>query len=95
MTSKNDNKYSQIAFALKIIKLLAEKPRKRTELADEMGQFLARYGKEDGDTLQKVTRTISKLKNCGFKIESAPNKPYQLLESSFPLLRKIKDLRLV
>ncbi len=86
MTSKNDNKYSQVAFALQIIRLLAEKPRKRTELADEMGQFLARYGKEDGDTLQKVTRTISKLKNCGFEIESAPSKPYQLLESSFPVL---------
>lgn len=86
MTSKNDNKYNQIAFALQIIKLLAEKPRKRTELADEMAQFLAMYGKEDGDTLQKVTRTIAKLKNCGFQIESAPSKPYKLLESSFPVL---------
>ncbi len=86
MTSKNDNKYNQVAFALQIIKLLAEKPRKRAELADEMGQFLARYGKENGDALQKVTTTISKLKNCGFEIDSAPSKPYKLLESSFPVL---------
>ena len=86
MTSKNDNKYNQIAFALQIIKLLAEKPRKRTELADEMNQFLAIYGKQDGDTLQKVTRTIGKLKNCGFQIDSAPSKPYELLESGFPII---------
>lgn len=86
MTSKNDNKYNQIAFALQIIKLLAGKPRKRTELADEMSEFLTKYGKEDGDTLQKVTRTISKLKDCGFEIASAPSKPYELLESSFPVI---------
>ena len=86
MASKNDNKYSQIAFALQIIRLLAAKPRTRTELADEMTRFLATYGKKDGDTIQKVTRTISKLKNCGFQINSAPSKPYQLLESSFPIL---------
>jgi predicted DNA-binding transcriptional regulator YafY len=86
MVSKNDNKYNQLTFALKIIELLAEKPRQRTELADEMGKFLAGYGREDGDTLQKVTRTISKLKNCGFEIASAPSKPYELLESSFPVI---------
>ena len=86
MTSKNDNKSNQIAFALQIIKLLAEKPRRRAELEDKMGQFLAKYGKEGGDTLQKVTRTISKLKNCGFKIDSGSSKPYELLESSFPVI---------
>jgi predicted DNA-binding transcriptional regulator YafY len=86
MTSKNDDKYNQIAFALQIIKLLAEKPRKRAELTYKMGEFVAKYGKEAGDTLQKVTRTISKLKNCGFQIESAPSKPYKLLESSFPVI---------
>jgi predicted DNA-binding transcriptional regulator YafY len=85
MTSKNDNKFNQLAFALKIIELLVEKPRQRTELADEMDKFLAEHGKEDGDTLQKVTRAIRKLKDCGFEIASAPSKPYELLESSFPV----------
>lgn len=85
--SKNTNtNYNQIAFALEILKLLANKPRKRNDLADLLSIFLDQRGKYSGDILQKLTRTISKLRECGIVIKSAPHHPYELVESNFPVI---------
>lgn len=78
--------FSQLAFALEIIRLLAERPRKREELADLLSQFLKGEEKIPEDMDQKLTRTIRKLRDCGFEIESAPHRPYMLKKSNFPLL---------
>jgi predicted DNA-binding transcriptional regulator YafY len=80
------SKYNQFAFALEILRLLAQKPRFRQELADLLGEYLEAQGQTSGDVLQKLTRTIAKLRNCGFHISCAPNHPYTLLESNLPLL---------
>lgn len=88
MSPKSDGNYNQIAFALEILKLLAEKPRKREELTELLSLFLENSGKstEDADVKQKLTRTIRKLRDSGIQITSAPHHPYQLTESNFPLL---------
>ena len=88
MSPKSDGNYNQIAFALEILKLLAEKPRKREELTELLSEFLENHGKstDDADVKQKLTRTIRKLRDCGIEIKSAPHHPYQLTESNFPLL---------
>ncbi len=86
MLSPNNRRYNQIAFALEVLKLLAEKPRKREELADLLAVFLDKYDKSPGDIPQKLTRTIRQLRDCGFEIESAPHRPYSLVESNFPVL---------
>lgn len=83
MTVKNS--YNQIAFALSILELLAEKPRKRDELSNLLSSTLEKQGKS-GDTIQKLTRTIRKLRDCGIKIKSAPHHPYELVESNFPVI---------
>jgi len=86
MTSKNDNNYNQIGFALEILRLLAEKPYSRDELGRQLTEFLAKHGKPAGDIDQKIMRTIKKLRECGFEIRSAPNRPYELSASSFPVI---------
>ncbi|MGB3649866.1 MAG: WYL domain-containing protein [Rivularia sp. (in: cyanobacteria)] len=78
--------YNQIAFAFLILQLLAEKPRKRDELSELLSNILEKQGKSDGDTLQKLTRTIRKLRDCGIEIKSAPHHPYELVESNFPVI---------
>ncbi|QSJ20197.1 WYL domain-containing protein [Nostoc sp. UHCC 0702] len=80
--------YNQIAFALEILRLLAQKPRRSQELVDLLSIFLEQHGKSDdnADIKQKVTRTIRKLRDCGIEIKSAPHHPYELVESNFPLL---------
>lgn len=78
--------YNQIAFALEILKLLAEKPRKREDLGNLLSVFLEQHGKSSADVLQKLTRTIRQLRDCGFEIKSAPHHPYELVESNFPVL---------
>lgn len=78
--------YNQLAFALEILKLLAEKPRYRQELSDLMAEYLEKQGSTTKDVLQKVTRTIHKLRECGFDIESAPHHPYILKNSNFPVI---------
>ena len=84
MTSKT--KYSRVDFALRIIRLLAEKPRTTKKLADLLNPFLEQYGKSKGDTTQKIHRLIPELRNCGFKINGSPNTPYELVESNFPVI---------
>jgi predicted DNA-binding transcriptional regulator YafY len=78
--------YNQIAFALEILKLLAEQPRKREDLGNLLSEFLEQHGKPAGDVAQKLTRTIRQLRDCGFEIKSAPHHPYELVESNFPVL---------
>lgn len=88
MPSKADASYNQIAFSLEILRLLAEKPRRREELADLLSIFLEQHGKstDNGDVKQKLTRTIRKLRDCGIEIESGTHSPYELVESNFPVL---------
>lgn len=81
-----DSSYNQVALALEILKLLAEKPRQREELGNLLSGFLDQHGKSSDDILQKVTRMIRKLKDCGFEIKSAPHRPYELVESNFPVI---------
>lgn len=73
---------NQIAFALEILKLLAEKPWKKADLSDVLGD----RGFAAEDLSQKITRMVAKLRGCGFEIRSAPNRPYELVESSFPVI---------
>jgi predicted DNA-binding transcriptional regulator YafY len=73
---------NQIAFALEILTLLAETPWKKADLS----AALSDRGFAAEDLSQKITRTVAKLRDCGFEIRSAPNRPYELVESSFPVI---------
>ena len=86
IASKNDNNTNQLGFALEILRLLAAKPYRREDLAALLSDFLEKSEKPAEDILQKLTRTITKLRACGFEIRSAPNRPYELVESSFPVI---------
>ncbi len=93
MSPKSDGNYNQIAFALEILRLLAEKPRRREELADLLCIFLEQHGKstDNADVKQKLTRTIRKLRDCGIEIDSGTHSPYELVESNFPVLLSIEQ----
>jgi predicted DNA-binding transcriptional regulator YafY len=93
MPSYKNNDYNQIGFALEILRLLAEKPRRREELADLLSVFLEEHGKlvDNADVKQKLTRTIRKLRDCGIEIESGTHSPYKLVESNFPVLLSTKQ----
>lgn len=82
----SDKKYNQIAFALEILKQLAKKPQTRQKLVETLDVTLVQSEKSVEDLPQKLTRTIGKLRECGFEIRSAPNCPYELIESSFPII---------
>ncbi|MCF4966695.1 helix-turn-helix transcriptional regulator [Nostoc sp. CMAA1605] len=82
MVSKNDINSNQLGFALEILKLLAQKPHKKAELIIALGD----RGFAAGDLSQKIARTITKLRDSGFDIKSAPNRPYELIESKFPVI---------
>jgi hypothetical protein len=56
-----------------------------------MADFLDKHGQSSDDIDQKVSRTIRKLRDCGFNINSAPNRSYELVESSFPVLLSPKQ----
>lgn len=86
MSSELPSSYNQMAFALELLKLLSEKPRRREELGLLLSNFLEQNGRSAEDILQKLTRTIRKLRDCGFEIRSAPNRPYELIDSSFPVI---------
>jgi predicted DNA-binding transcriptional regulator YafY len=86
MSSKMDNNYSQVGFALEILHILSCGSISRESLSDKMTNFLEKKGKSTSDVPQKLTRMISKLRECGFEIRSAPNRPYELIESSFPII---------
>jgi len=51
-----------------------------------LSDFLEQRGKSSEDIQQKVGRMISKLRECGFEIRGAPNRPYELLHSNFPVI---------
>jgi predicted DNA-binding transcriptional regulator YafY len=82
------NSYNQITFALEILKLLSEKPYRRQELVQKLSEFLYLQGtqSDDIDIPQKLTRMIAKLRDSGFEIQSAPNCPYVLATSNFPII---------
>lgn len=82
MSSKNDVNSNQFGFALQVLKLLAEKPLRKTELEN----LLRDRDISCEDLRQKITRVICKLRDCGFEIRSAPNRPYELIESVFPVI---------
>ncbi|UUO15801.1 helix-turn-helix transcriptional regulator [Dolichospermum heterosporum] len=82
MSSKNDNNSNQLGFMLELLKLLAEKPCKKAELEI----LLSDRGFEAGDLSQKIARAIGKLRDCGFEIKAAPNRPYELVTSVFPVI---------
>lgn len=88
MSNRTDASYNQIAFALEILKQLAQKPQNRDELADLLSPFVEAHGKsaDEMDIKQKLTRTIRKLRDCGIEIKSAPHHPYELVESNFPVI---------
>ncbi len=85
MSDKNRD-YNQIAFALDILKLLSQGSIARRELCDRLSVILQQNGQSPGDIKQKLSRAIAKLRSCGFEIDSAPNRPYTLIESSFPVI---------
>jgi predicted DNA-binding transcriptional regulator YafY len=87
MTSTNN----PLAFSLEILRCLSEKPLTREMLSILMADFLDEHGQSSDDIAQKVSRTIRKLRDCGFKISSAPNRPYELVESAFPVLLSPKQ----
>ena len=91
MHAKKTTTYNQIGFALEILKLLAEKPRTREDLSQLLSGFLENHGKSDGDTPQKLTRTIRKLRDCGIEIKSAPHHPYELMDANFPVILSPKQ----
>jgi predicted DNA-binding transcriptional regulator YafY len=84
--SKNDHNYNQLVFDLEVLKLLAQRPYSREELASLLLDFLENKEKSVDDIMQKLTRTMRKLRDCGFEIRSAPNRPYELIESNFPVI---------
>jgi biotin operon repressor len=81
-----DKAHNQIAFALEVLRLLSKEPTSRQSLVENLELLLGESGKSIEDLSQKVTRTIGKLRECGFEIRSAPNRPYELVESSFPVI---------
>lgn len=84
--SSDHNKSNQIALALETIKLLCEKPRWRKDLEERLSEFLEEQSLSVGNIRQKLDRLLRKLRDCGFEIDSAPNRPYELVESSFPVM---------
>lgn len=82
MVSKNDINSNLLGFALEILNLLAQKPQKKAELSIALSD----RGFASGDLSQKITRTIARLRDCGFEIKGAPNRPYELVESVFPVI---------
>ena len=83
--------YNQLAFALEVLRLLSQKPLTRSELCDSLSTFLERHDKPSGDISQKVVRTVSKLRDCGFDIQCSPHHPYKLIESNFPVLLSVEQ----
>lgn len=84
MSAKKD--YSQLSFTLEILRILSQRSINRDDLANELATFVENFGQPAGDVHQKLTRTIRKLRDCGFEINSAPNRPYELVTSNFPVI---------
>jgi predicted DNA-binding transcriptional regulator YafY len=81
MPPKNGANSNSLDFSLELLKLLSEKPLKKEQLVIALGD----RGFE-GDLSRKIERTVKKLRDCGFTIRSAPNRPYELEESGFPVI---------
>ena len=71
---------------LHLLACLARGPVRRQDLATELGHYLESIGQLSSDPTQKLDRALRKLRSCGFEIDSAPHRPYQLRASNFPVL---------
>ncbi|MBT9314675.1 helix-turn-helix transcriptional regulator [Leptothoe spongobia] len=78
--------FNQLKFAIAILQKLAEKPYFPRVLSEELYAFLEGNGQSTDDVNRKVGRMIAKMRDCGFEIRSAPNRPYELVQSSFPVI---------
>lgn len=79
-------KFNQLTFAIAILEKLAEKPYTPKVLGLELAEFLTEHGESTDDILRRISRAIKKLRDSGFEIRSAPNRPYELIKSNFPLI---------
>jgi predicted DNA-binding transcriptional regulator YafY len=78
--------YNSLTFAIEVLKALAKEPCYRKNLTEQLELFLEQHQQPADDVAQKLTRTIRKLRDCGFEIESAPHHPYVLKKSIFPVI---------
>ena len=78
--------FNQLKFAIVILQKLTEKPYSPRALSEELNQFLEENGQSTNDAMRKIGRMIAKMRDCGFEIRSAPNRPYELVQSSFPVI---------
>ena len=78
--------FNQLKFAIAILQKLAERPYTPRLLSEELYGFLEKHGQSTNDVMRKVSRMIAKMRDCGFEIRSAPNRPYELIRSSFPVI---------
>lgn len=78
--------YNSLTFAIEVLKALAKEPCYRKNLTEQLELFLEQHQQPADDVAQKLTRTIRKLRDCGFEIESAPHRPYVLKKSNFPVI---------
>ncbi|WP_017659635.1 WYL domain-containing protein [Baaleninema simplex] len=83
MSPQSENPFS---FTLELLKLLAQKPQTREELCTSLTAYLSSKNCTSGDISQKVARTVRRLRDAGFEIESAPHRPYRLQTSNFPVI---------
>lgn len=79
-------KFNQIKFAIAILQKLAERPCAPKDLCESVYDLLESHGQSTANVPRKVTRTIGKMRDCGFEIHSAPNRPYELITSTFPVI---------
>jgi predicted DNA-binding transcriptional regulator YafY len=79
-------RFNQLKFAIAILQKLAEKPYTPRALSEELYNFLEEHGQSMDDATRKISRMIAKMRDCGFEIRSAPNRPYELVQSSFPVI---------
>ncbi|MEL7070579.1 MAG: WYL domain-containing protein [Cyanobacteria bacterium J06581_3] len=80
------SKFSQVQLAIAILQKLSQRPYVPNELCEELHEVLETHEQSTADVRRKVSRMVSKLRDCGFEISSAPNRPYQLKASSFPVI---------
>lgn len=79
-------KFNQLKFAIAILQKLAERPYAPNELCETLYELLESHDQSTGDISRKVSRMIGKMRDCGFEIHSAPNRPYKLVTSTFPII---------
>ena len=79
-------KFNQFTFAIAILQKLSERPYTPKALGLALTDFFAEHGESSDDILRRISRAIRKLRESGFEIRSAPNRPYELITTNFPLI---------